>query len=30
MYSLVIEGDLGFAQLVGAVSYYDREIEYMC
>jgi len=29
MYSLKIEGDLGFAQLVGAVSYYDREIEYM-
>jgi outer membrane receptor protein involved in Fe transport len=29
MYSLKIEGDLGFAQLVGAVSYYDREVEYM-
>jgi len=29
MYSLKIEGDLGFAQLVGAVSYYDREIESM-
>ena len=29
MASLVIEGDLGFAQLVGAVSYYDREIENM-
>jgi len=29
MYSLKVEGDLGFAQLVGAVSYYDREIEYM-
>ena len=27
MYSLKIEGDLGFAQLVGAVSYYDRKIE---
>ena len=27
MYSLVIEGDLGFAQLVSATSYYDREIE---
>jgi len=27
MASLVIEGDMGFAQLVGAVSYYDREIE---
>ena len=26
MYSLKIEGDMGFAQLVGAVSYYDREI----
>jgi len=29
MYSLKVEGDLGFAQLVGAVSYYDREVEYM-
>jgi len=29
MYSLKVEGDLGFAQLVGAVSYYDRKIEYM-
>ena len=27
MGSLVIAGDLGFAQLVGAVSYYEREIE---
>lgn len=27
MYSLKIEGDLGFAQLVGAVSYYEREID---
>lgn len=26
--SLVIEGDLGFAQLVSATSYYDREIVY--
>ena len=26
--SLVIEGDLGFAQLVSATSYYDREIYY--
>ncbi len=26
MYSLKVEGDLGFAQLVGAVSYYDREL----
>ncbi len=29
MYSLKIEGDLGFAQLVGAVSYYERDIESM-
>jgi len=29
MYSLKIEGDMGFAQLVGAVSYYDREVEWM-
>jgi outer membrane receptor protein involved in Fe transport len=29
MSSLKIEGDLGFAQLVGAVSYYDREVEWM-
>jgi len=29
MASLKIEGDLGFAQLVGAVSYYDREVEWM-
>lgn len=29
MYSMVIEGDLGFAQLVGAVNYFDREIEQM-
>ncbi len=27
LYSLTIEGDLGFAQLVSATSYYDREIE---
>jgi outer membrane receptor protein involved in Fe transport len=27
MYSLTVNGDLGFAQLVGAVNYYDREIE---
>jgi iron complex outermembrane recepter protein len=26
--SLIIEGDLGFAQLVSATSYYDREIYY--
>ncbi len=26
MYSLKVEGDLGFAQLVGAVSYFDREL----
>jgi len=29
MYSLKVEGDMGFAQLVGAVSYYDREVEFM-
>ena len=28
MYSLVIEGDLGFAQLVSATSYYDRDIKH--
>jgi outer membrane receptor protein involved in Fe transport len=28
LYSLTIEGDLGFAQLVSATSYYDRESEY--
>jgi len=27
MYSMVIEGDLGFGQLVSATSYYEREIE---
>lgn len=27
MYSLTIEADLGFAQLVSATSYYDREID---
>jgi len=27
MYSWTINGDLGFAQLVGAVNYYDRKIE---
>ena len=27
MYSLVVEGDMGFAQLVSATSYYDRKIE---
>lgn len=27
MGSLVLEGDMGFAQVVAAVSYYDREIE---
>ena len=26
--SLVIEGDLGFAQLISATSYYDRDISY--
>jgi outer membrane receptor protein involved in Fe transport len=29
MGSLKIEGDLGFAQLVGAVSYYERDIKYL-
>ncbi len=29
MYSLKIDGDMGFAQLVGAVSYYKRNIELM-
>ncbi|MBT4522632.1 MAG: TonB-dependent receptor [Halieaceae bacterium] len=28
LYSLTIEGDLGFAQLVAATSYYDRKGEY--
>jgi len=28
LYSLTIEGDLGFAQLVSATSYYERDIEY--
>jgi len=28
LYSLTIEGDLGFAQLVSATSYYDRKSEY--
>ncbi|MEH6581375.1 MAG: TonB-dependent receptor [Halioglobus sp.] len=27
LYSLTIEGDLGFAQLVSATSYYDREFD---
>jgi iron complex outermembrane receptor protein len=27
MYSLVIEGDLGFAQLVSATSYFERDID---
>lgn len=27
MYSWVLNGDLGFAQLVGSVNYYDREIK---
>jgi len=27
MYSLVVEGDLGFAQLVGSYNYYDRDIK---
>ena len=26
MYSLKVEGDLGFAQLVGAFSYYERDV----
>ncbi|MGH8222928.1 MAG: TonB-dependent receptor, partial [Woeseiaceae bacterium] len=29
MYSLVFEGDLGFAQLVSATSYYERDIKYL-
>lgn len=29
MSSLVVEGDLGFAQLVAAVSYYERETNYL-
>jgi outer membrane receptor protein involved in Fe transport len=29
LYSLTIEGDLGFAQLVSATSYYDRESSYL-
>ena len=29
MYSLTIEADLGFAQLVSATSYYDRDIKQM-
>jgi len=28
LYSLTIEADLGFAQLVSATSYYDRDIEF--
>lgn len=28
LYSLTIEADLGFAQLVSATSYYDREVDY--
>jgi len=28
LYSLTIEGDLGFAQLVSATSYYDRKLKY--
>ncbi len=27
MYSFVLNGDVGFAQLVGSVNYYEREIE---
>ena len=27
MYSFVVDGDMGFAQLVGSVNYYDREIK---
>ncbi|MCH9693515.1 MAG: TonB-dependent receptor [Gammaproteobacteria bacterium] len=27
MYSLVVDGDLGFAQLVASVNYYDRDIK---
>lgn len=29
MYSLVLEGDLGFAQLVASANYYEREVEMM-
>jgi outer membrane receptor protein involved in Fe transport len=29
LYSLTVEGDLGFAQLVSATSYYDRETRYL-
>ena len=29
MYSLQIDGDLGFAQLVSATSYYDRDVKYL-
>ena len=28
LYSLTVEADLGFAQLVSATSYYDRDVEY--
>ena len=27
MYSFVVNGDMGFAQIVGSLNYYDREIE---
>jgi len=29
IYSLTVEGDLGFAQLVSATSYYDRKLNYL-
>jgi len=29
LYSLTLDGDLGFAQLVSATSYYDRKLNYM-
>jgi len=29
VYSLTVEGDLGFAQLVSATSYYDRKLNYL-
>jgi len=29
IYSLTVEGDLGFAQLVSATSYYDRKLSYL-
>ena len=29
MYSLVVEGDLGFAQLVASVNYYERDVRQM-